>query len=259
MKKVLLILLALSLTACSLGRLAYNNFHYVVMWKIDDYIDLDRSQKRLVRQASKDFIIWHRENELPKYKDLLQHLYTDLKSQSLTLEAAAVYEKQAQTLSMQVVSYLQAELPALLMHLTTPQYQQLVSNLRKRSEKRQEKTLEDRIEDEIDDTEEWFGKLNKAQEQVIIEWETRQMARRNAFKPTRDAWFNELEYASVEHPNRHNIFNDTFWSRERMPQDDNEESFAGTLWLLSNETQRQKVLNKLADTQKTIDDLLPDS
>ncbi len=258
MKKSLIILLVFTLTGCSFGRYFYNNVHHVVLWRASDYVSLDRSQKNLVIQESKDFIVWHRANELNKYRDLLAELHHDLETDTLTMEGAKVYQLRAKQLTQNIVDYIKPILPDLLSTLTTKQYEQIINNLTKRLERRQKRTLDDRVEDGIEDMEEWFGELTPEQILVVTELETQRFARYTQRHQVRQDWISALENDIAEEVSRHLSFNQTLWSllENSLSSNESNDSIGATIWFMSNEEQKEKVLEKIEETQETIDSLL---
>lgn len=64
--------LLLCLTACSSTRFFYNRLDFFVPWYLGDYVSLDRSQDVLLQSELQRFLAWHRQDELPRYIELLQ-------------------------------------------------------------------------------------------------------------------------------------------------------------------------------------------
>lgn len=78
-KLLLLTAAALVATACSMTRLAYNNFTVLysnaapmLTWMVDDYVDISGEQKEWVRERLARAIAWHRSQELPAYRRFLE-------------------------------------------------------------------------------------------------------------------------------------------------------------------------------------------
>ncbi len=65
-------LAALFLAACSVSRLAYNNATPLLIWKIDDYVDISGSQREWVRNRLHEAFAWHRSAELPEYRRFVE-------------------------------------------------------------------------------------------------------------------------------------------------------------------------------------------
>jgi Family of unknown function (DUF6279) len=55
------------LTACSAARLGYNNGPSLGLWWLDGYLDLDAPQEAQARQALGGWFDWHRRTQLPDY------------------------------------------------------------------------------------------------------------------------------------------------------------------------------------------------
>jgi hypothetical protein len=69
---IILVAVAVLLSACSMTRVAYSNATPILTWAIDDYFDLSDAQKDWVHARTDKLIRWHRVSELPDYERLLQ-------------------------------------------------------------------------------------------------------------------------------------------------------------------------------------------
>ena len=61
----------ISLTGCSANRLLYNQADTFIRWAADDYVDLTREQQVVFDQRLDDFLVWHRNEELPRYREFI--------------------------------------------------------------------------------------------------------------------------------------------------------------------------------------------
>lgn len=68
-----LLLICLLLVGCS-TRVVYYWLDVAIVWQLDDYFSLDRSQKRLLDNEVKGLMAWHRQYEVPRYADDLDAL-----------------------------------------------------------------------------------------------------------------------------------------------------------------------------------------
>lgn len=59
--------------AYSNAALAYNNIASMATWMVDEYVDLDGRQKDWVRERLARVMAWHRAQELPRYRQFLEH------------------------------------------------------------------------------------------------------------------------------------------------------------------------------------------
>ena len=85
MRKVLLLSSVLFLSGCTL-QFGYNNIDWLVHWYVDDYVDLDREQREQFDTQMDKFLAWHRDNELPRYRNQLTELQQQVKSGSVSSE-----------------------------------------------------------------------------------------------------------------------------------------------------------------------------
>lgn len=69
---LLLIALGMLLAACSRVGLVYRNLDWLIPWRLDDYLSLNREQKAWLRPRLQAHLEWHCSSELPRYIDWLQ-------------------------------------------------------------------------------------------------------------------------------------------------------------------------------------------
>ncbi len=83
MKRLLLAILTLTLlTGCG-AKFVYNNLDMISPWYVDDFISLDRAQKKRYQAHLRDIHHWHRQHELPEYHRLLVELHEHLDNSEL--------------------------------------------------------------------------------------------------------------------------------------------------------------------------------
>lgn len=85
-----LLALAVGLSACSAIKLGYNNAAELTYWWLDGYLDFTDEQAPRVREDLARLHRWHRENELPRYAQLLQRLEQMLPQEVSAAEVCAV-------------------------------------------------------------------------------------------------------------------------------------------------------------------------
>ena len=68
----------LCLAACSSTTFVYNRLDTILPWYVDDYVDLDAPQQRMLDQTLQPFLSWHRQQELPRYVELLDEIEANL-------------------------------------------------------------------------------------------------------------------------------------------------------------------------------------
>jgi len=63
------LLLAVVLSGCVV-RVVYNQLDWLTLWYVDDYFELDNTQKSQARELIAHTLAWHRSNQLPRYVSL---------------------------------------------------------------------------------------------------------------------------------------------------------------------------------------------
>ena len=64
--------LGLLLVGCSRLELLYRNLDWLLPWRLDHYLDLDRQQQAWLKPRLQTHLGWHCSVELPRYFDWLQ-------------------------------------------------------------------------------------------------------------------------------------------------------------------------------------------
>src|ERR671913_523391 len=64
--------LAALLVSCTFTKFAYNQADTVAAWMVDDYFDLDASQKQEFQKRFDRFYTWHRYEQLPEYSQFMR-------------------------------------------------------------------------------------------------------------------------------------------------------------------------------------------
>lgn len=78
--------LIILLQGCS-SQFAYNNADWLSNWYIDDYLDLNTEQNRILKKELEAVLVWHRTTQLPAYKTQLITLSNDLESLPISEQA----------------------------------------------------------------------------------------------------------------------------------------------------------------------------
>ena len=71
MRLFLTLILVTTLVGCSANRLLYNRADTFIRWAADDYVTLNREQQAAFDQRLDDFLAWHRNEELPRYRKFI--------------------------------------------------------------------------------------------------------------------------------------------------------------------------------------------
>jgi Family of unknown function (DUF6279) len=79
------------LSACSSTTFVYNRLHLILPWYVDDYVDLERDQRKQLDVMLAPFLAWHRQQELPLYIELVDAIESSLDQPLSPGNVAAIY------------------------------------------------------------------------------------------------------------------------------------------------------------------------
>jgi hypothetical protein len=180
--KTLLLLLCLSLliTACSRLGLAYRNLDWLVPWRLNDYLNLDRQQQAWLKPRLQNHLKWHCSLELPRYLDWLQTteriLAQPQPDSGQLLEQFGQFDDALKRLSVEITP----TSIALLRGLSAQQISELYAALDEDNQEDRKDFLEPPLAVQISERREhmqerlrpWLGRLNSAQTANIADWAT---------------------------------------------------------------------------------------
>ena len=81
------------LAACSSTTFFYNRLDTILPWYVDDYVDLDGSQEHQLDRTLASFLRWHRQQELPRYVQLLDDIDRSLEKPVTPQAVGAIYDQ----------------------------------------------------------------------------------------------------------------------------------------------------------------------
>lgn len=138
------------LSGCT-SKWAYNNVDWLLYWYVDDYIDLERSQKKLLDVKVEEWHQWHRESELVQYKEQLLDLQKRINQGNLSAQEWRAEFKKASGHWQRFRDHIVPELSVLAVETSDEQIESLYAALEeeniKEQEERDEETIEERLED----------------------------------------------------------------------------------------------------------------
>ncbi|WP_434360288.1 DUF6279 family lipoprotein [Parasalinivibrio latis] len=198
------------LTACSTTKLAYNNFPLWAPYYIDDYVDLDRKQEKLLDIQLTRFIEWHRVNELPELQILLAMVQKDIEDSSLDYGRIQAYHNLSNRRFVNTVYGFIPTLAAVVPKLSDEQAKELKGIVDKKIEKALRKSREGTSEQQLtrraekleDAAEYWVGNINDRQRKLLREMAGYQLEMRPVFNEFRAQILTRL-YAMID--NRRSI------------------------------------------------------
>lgn len=177
MRRSVLIGLVFSCTllvaSCSVATMAYNNAPHIALYALDDYFDLTPEQEAWLKPRLDRFIAWHRANELPAYRRLVNEASRQIDSGARAQDARALYDSGRARLARAADQGL-PDIAAFLAQLTPRQIARLESKLAEDNRKMEEEwrmqpilRQQKRVEKSIERVEDWFGSLSPTQIEKI--------------------------------------------------------------------------------------------
>jgi hypothetical protein len=173
---VLLVAACLSLGACNRVGLAYDNLDLLIPWTLNDYLDLDRSQKSWLEPRLQQHLSWHCSEELPLYANWLggsQALLQQPDSGQLNQQI-----EQAEQALQRISREITPSTVALLQKLDDQQVAKLFDRLDESNRELHEEYLQPALPEQISQRSEkmservefWLGPLNSQQKSRIQRW-----------------------------------------------------------------------------------------
>ena len=176
-KLIILLAACLALSSCS-TKLTYNFLDWWMSWSLRSYVTLDQQQRHVLTQQLEAFHHWHRQQELPRYRDLLIEIQQRLHQGPITEAELQAYTNRGIERWEYSLTQLIAPGASLLATLSDKQVEELSRNMTRR--------LEAFREDQVDISAEklrskrikrmrklavsWVGKLDKQQRALIDTW-----------------------------------------------------------------------------------------
>ncbi|EWH10336.1 hypothetical protein DS2_08680 [Catenovulum agarivorans DS-2] len=205
-KKIVLFILVFSLAGCSLSFM-YNRAHWWADWYLDDFVDLTSAQQDVFDQQFEQWHLWHRNEQLPLYEAqfalVKQQFENGLGESGLTEAALLEHVNAFETFWRRLLKHVAPELAQLAITLSTEQKQQLIGNIRKNNQEKQQKWDEQSdeekhqnfIDKQVEQYQDWFGRLNRQQKQLISEQSSLYVGTRGQWLQYQSDWLAAFEQA----------------------------------------------------------------
>lgn len=167
------LLLAL-VAGCSSTQFFYNRLDFLIPWYLSGYVDLERSQRELLKDQVDAFLGWHRRSELPRYALLLAQAEESL-DRPVTPSTVEKLALSAEGEWLRLRDRALDELMVVGEALDDPQIAEFIGNLRERQREYEEKYL-DRDDNEyreeacdslIDNLEDYLGRFSRGRQREI--------------------------------------------------------------------------------------------
>ncbi len=164
----------LLLGSCS-NRFVYNNMDWLIHWYIDDYIEFTGTQRQHFDQRMDAWLVWHRSEELAKYRQQLLRLKILADSPEAPAHLWLAHLQEGRSHWLRVTERLAPDLARLALSLSESQinalfhkfHEQADKRQRQRAEKGPEARLKDRQKRTLSTISDWAGKLSDRQKAII--------------------------------------------------------------------------------------------
>ncbi|MDP2416159.1 MAG: DUF6279 family lipoprotein [Hydrogenophaga sp.] len=170
----LMLLTALTLSACSTTRLAYNQAPNLLYWWLDGYMDFTSEQSPQARQDIDTFLAWHRSNELTTYARQLQEWQAMATQDMSATQACAQFEavraavQRASERGLEPLTRLGQQLnPAQVAHLQRHHDKRNDSFEKEYLRGSPEERLNRRVDQAVSRSETLYGRLSPAQRELV--------------------------------------------------------------------------------------------
>jgi hypothetical protein len=194
-----LLLLCLLLTGCA-TRVIYYWLDSAIVWQLDDYFSLDRSQKKLLDSEVTGLMAWHRQHELPIYARDLDALAKAVASPMSPVQVEYHLDKVQGSLTRTLENAIPRTV-RLARTLTDAQVAHFMTDRVKRQQERQHDFATESREEMLKGFREkmnerlrfWIGRVKPAQEPLIAQWAEWQYEMMGPWLEFQGAWSLELD------------------------------------------------------------------
>ncbi|MEZ8029647.1 hypothetical protein A1OW_21410 [Enterovibrio norvegicus] len=195
---LLAIVTVLFLSACT-NKLAYNTLPFWIDYYLSDYVDMTSTQQKQLDRDLDAFHSWHRQNELPKIRALLENMESQLETPLSYSEINDYHGVVNQTI-LASLHGLTPALANLIASLSDEQAEQWLKTIQTNVDEAVEKANEGssneqlvrRQETLIERAEYWIDTVNRKQSDQFKEMASYQIEMRPVFYSIRDGLFEEL-------------------------------------------------------------------
>jgi hypothetical protein len=276
LKTFITLWLSLALLAgCSQIGLTYRHLDFIIPWSLNDYLDMNASQKDWLDERLKEHLSWHCTTQIPGYLDWLDRLQGMVETNQVNQEQLKARTAEARQAIATLSKEITPSAVELLRQLDDQQVAEMeaafAKDLRKHEAEFVDQPLDKQISERAQRMEKrltpWMGKLNAAQQARVMQWSTSLGEQNRLWIDNRAHWQSLLLSAVKQRQAADfdqriaSLLQDrqTFWTPEyRATYDHTEQaaiSLIADLMAQSTADQRQKLLAKIADVRKDFTDL----
>lgn len=263
------------LVGCSQIGLTYRHLDLIIPWSLNDYLDMNATQKDWLDERLKEHLSWHCSTQIPGYLTWLDRLEGMVETNQVNetqLKARTAEARQAIATISQEITPSAVEL---LRQLNDQQVAEMeaafAKDMRKHEADFVDQPLDQQIRDRAQRMEKrlnpWVGKLNPVQKDRVMQWST-SLGEQNRLWIDNRAHWQSLLVTAVKQRQAPDFDQkiarllqdrETFWTPEyRQAYDHTEQaaiSLITDLMAQSSPEQRQKLLDKIADVRQDFTNL----
>jgi hypothetical protein len=263
------------LAGCSQIGLTYRHLDLIIPWSLNDYLDMNATQKDWLDERLKEHLSWHCTTQIPGYLTWLDRLEGMVQTNQVNetqLKARTAEARQAiATISREITP----SAVELLRQLDDQQVAEMeaafAKDLRKHEADYVDQPLDRQIADRAQRMEKrlnpWIGKLSPVQRGRVMQWSTSLGEQNRVWIDNRAHWQSLLVTAVKQRqaPDFDQKIakllqdRETFWTPEYREAYDHTEqaaiSLISDLMAQSSPEQRQKLIDKIADVREDFTNL----
>jgi len=263
------------MTGCSQIGLTYRHLDLIIPWSLNDYLDMNATQKDWLDERLKEHLSWHCSTQIPGYLTWLDRLEGMVETNQVNetqLRARTAEARQAIATISQEITPSAVEL---LRQLNDQQVAEMEAAFAKDMAKHDAEFVDQPLDQQIRERAQrmekrlnpWIGKLSPVQKDRVMQWSTSLGEQNRLWIDNRAHWQSLLITAVKQ---RHapgfdqkiaRLLQDreTFWTPEYREAYGHTEqaaiSLISDLVAQSSPEQRQKLLEKIADVRKDFTNL----
>jgi len=260
---------------CSQIGLTYRHLDLIIPWSLNDYLDMNATQKDWLDERLKEHLSWHCTTQIPDYLSWLDRLQGMVETNQVNeeqLRARTVEARQAiATISREITP----SAVELLRQLNDQQVAEMEAAFAKDMGKHEADFVDQPLDKQIKDRAQrmekrlnpWVGKLSPVQRDRVMQWST-SLGEQNRLWIDNRAHWQSLLVTAVKQRQAPDFDQkiarllqdrETFWTPEyRAAYDHTEQaaiSLITDLMAQSSPEQRQKLLQKIADVRQDFTNL----
>lgn len=201
-RKVVVAVLLLGLLTGCMAKFSYGFADWVIEWMITDYVSLDKPQKKQLKKTIDKQLAWHKETQLPRYRDWLIEFRVQAET-GLNRQWLIAWSEQLTVFWQDLALQVNPDTVAFLRSLSDSQVDELIANLDESQldlaeeymDPDENKRLAERAERTEDFTSELLGKLNQQQKGLIAQWNANSGDSTKLWLENRERWTRRFELA----------------------------------------------------------------